>query len=234
MRRIKLIFLLLVMTCMLAGCGSSKKVELTDEQNDMIAEYIAGALLRYDMRYEEKLIYNSLEPVEEPEISPSPQPEVTPAPEAGNVPEQPEEPDTIEISYSSLNDIFSKEGISLSYKKSSFYNSYPEEKNDYFVLEPSVSNKLLVVEFKLENTASEKKKIDLSAAGIKYSLMLGENSYKPLLTALPNDLRYLNMTLGAGKSETVIIVFEVEKNADLSGGQLLLTRDSMTAQISPL
>lgn len=234
MRRIKFIFLLLATACMLAGCGSSKRVELTDEQNDMVAEYIAGALLRYDMRYEEKLIYDSLEPVEEPDISPGPQPEVTQIPEADNVPEQPEVSDTTEAGYSSLNDIFSKEGISLSYKKSSFHNSYPEEKNDYFVIEPSVSNKLLVVEFKLENTSPEKKKIDLSAAGIKYSLTLGENSYKPLLTALPNDLRYLNTDLGGGKSKTVIVVFEVEKNADLSGGQLLLTRDSMTAQITPL
>lgn len=235
MRRKMPIFLFLAAACMLTGCGSNKRIELTNEQNDMVAEYIAGALLRYDMRYEEKLIYDSFEPIEEsteePDISPEPQPEETQTPDTNSTPG---EPDTTEVSYSSLDDIFSREGVSLSYKKSSFYNSYPENGNDYFVIEPNVSNKLLVVEFELENTSSEKKKIDLSAAGIKYSLTLGGNSYSPLLTALPNDLRYLNTDIEAGKSKTVVVIFEVEKGAELSGGQLLITRDNVTAQITSL
>ncbi|MCR5792083.1 MAG: DUF4352 domain-containing protein [Lachnospiraceae bacterium] len=49
--------LILTMT-MIAGTGcGSDGYELTDAQNDEIAEYIAGVLLKHDARYEEALIY---------------------------------------------------------------------------------------------------------------------------------------------------------------------------------
>lgn len=234
MKRIKTIFFILTAACMMTGCSSSKKIELTKEQNDMVAEYIAGALLRYDMRYEEELIYTSEGLEEETEPVLSPQPEMTQTPETEKVPEQPAGKDAEQVTYSSLDDIFSQEGITISYKESNFYDSYPKESTGYFVIEPKASHKLLVIELKMKNGSSKEKKIDLSAAGITYDLTLGEKSYKPLLTALPNDLRYLDASIEAGKAKNAVIVFEVEKEAKLEKGKLLITRDSKTAQIDPL
>jgi hypothetical protein len=54
------------------------------------------------------------------------------------------------------------------------------------------------------------------------------------LTALPNDLRYLTMTLAAGEKQEVVVVFEVDKDTDLSASSLTLTKDGAMAQISPL
>ncbi len=236
MRRIGFSFILLAAVCMLSGCGSSK-VELTDEQNGMVAEYIAGALLRYDMRYEEELIYTSDSDMEavltEETVAPLPKeteqaPAVTPSPEQTDAVQKPE------VVYSSLTEMIGLDGIELTYKGSSFYKSYPKKGNDVFVIEPSGTNQLLVAEFKLSNASSKQKKIDLSEAGIKYTLHLGGKEYKSLLTALPDDLRYLNTKLEAGKKKTVVVVFEVEKDASLTDAEITITRDSLAAYIKPL
>jgi hypothetical protein len=137
-------------------------------------------------------------------------------------------------SYSSLSDLIGQAGLELTYQSSGIYDSYPKEESDYFVLEPSVSDKLLVVGFSLSNTSGGEKSVDLSTAGIQYSLTVGEKSYRPLLTALPNDLRYLTMTLAAGEKQEVVVVFEVDKDTDLSASSLTLTKDGAMAQISPL
>lgn len=161
MRRIGFGIALLTTVCMLSGCGSSK-VELTNEQNDMIAEYIAGALLRYDMRYEEELVYTFDEEIEDPEAAERPE---TPAPVETEVPPveteapgQSGETTAPEVTYSGLNDVMKLDGLEVAYKGGGFYNSYPEENSDYFVIEPGVSNQLLVAEFELSNTSAEEKR----------------------------------------------------------------------------
>ena len=236
MKRIKIGFLLLVTACIMSGCGSSTKIELTNEQNDMIAEYIAGALLRYDMRYEEELIYASdAEVILEDESSQVQQPVETKAPEVETQePEQTETAEEVEIVYSSLDEVFALDGVTITYKNSDFYKSYPEKGSDYFVIEPAASKKLMVAKFQLSNNSGKKQKIDLSGAGIKYSLNIGGTDYTPLLTALPEDLRYLKINLEKEKKKTVIVVFEVNENAKLSDAKLTITRDALTAQVNPL
>lgn len=228
MKRIGHVLILLTAVCTLSGCGSSK-VELTDEQNSMVAEYIAGALLRYDMRYEEKLQYIPEEVETEAAV-----PETQAPPVETELPQDSTETLGQEPSYKNLNEVIGIDGMELTYKRSAFYDSYPKEKNDFFILEPGVSNKLLVAEFELSNTTGKKQKVDLSGAGIKYSLKLGGREYKPLLTALPNDLRYLSITVAAEKSEKVIIIFEVEKDKELKDAEMMIDREGVTAQIKPL
>ena len=49
---------------LLTGCGAG--IELSDEENAMVAEYMAAALLKYDAHYEDELIYaEAAEVVEE-------------------------------------------------------------------------------------------------------------------------------------------------------------------------
>lgn len=233
MKRIGHVLILLAAVCTLSGCASSG-VELTNEQNDMVAEYIAGALLRYDMRYEEKLLYSTDEEATEseptqPEASVAP-PSSSPAQETSDP--QGQTPDSQLVS-GSLTEVIGTEGVELKYKESAFYDSYPED-SSLVVIEPGLSNKLLVAEFQIANTSSQKQKIDLSSLGIKYLLKIGEKEYSPLLTALPNDLRYLSTTLAGGKSRNVIVIFKVEKDTELKNAQLIVTRDHIAANISPM
>lgn len=53
--RISLMMTFLLMVSLLSGCG----IDLTDEQNKMIAEYAADLLLKYDSNYQQR--YNSTE-----------------------------------------------------------------------------------------------------------------------------------------------------------------------------
>ncbi|MEG1742517.1 MAG: hypothetical protein RR237_06515, partial [Acetivibrio sp.] len=53
-----LVLLTMTFAILCTGCESVQS-ELTTEENNMIAEYIAGALLKHDLRYEKKLIYKT-------------------------------------------------------------------------------------------------------------------------------------------------------------------------------
>lgn len=237
MKRMRFGVLLLLAACVLSGCGKSE-VELTNEQNDMIAEYIAGALLRYDMQYEEKLLYTSAEDEIEPEDEKTPLPAETEPPVSepveGLEPEDDYTGQIEEVSYTGLNETIGLDGVEIAYKDSDFYSSYPKKENDYFVIEAGVSKKLMVARFQLTNTSDETKKVDLSDAGISYLLKLGENEYKPLLTALPDDLRYLTTEIKAGKKKTVVVVFEVPKDASLREAEMIVSRDGVMAKIKSL
>jgi len=237
LKKIKMIALVFALAGILVACGSEDTVELTEGQNNMIAEYIAGALLRYDLRYEEELVYASAAEVvpEETEETQNPQPEETEAPTENEVSDSETwEETTPQIDYTDLTTLIGEKGITLSYKSAGLHDSYPKSSDDYFIIEPSLSNQLLVTEYTLKNESKSKKKIDLSSAGIKYSLKIDGTEYKPLLTALPNDLRYLSTTLEAGAEQTVVVIFEVGKKASLNNAGLEISRDNMVVQINPL
>jgi hypothetical protein len=52
--------------------------------------------------------------------------------------------------------------------------------------------------------------------------------YKPLLTLLENDLQYIDITIEAGKTETVLLVFEVSKDVEISEINLIALKDERT------
>lgn len=60
MKRIWVICCIVVLSLFLAGCA--KTIELTDEENHLIAEYAAELLLKYDRNMEQKYYDDSVEP----------------------------------------------------------------------------------------------------------------------------------------------------------------------------
>ena len=214
---------------LLTGCGSG--IELSDEENNMVAEYMATALLKYDARYEKKLIYmeevveeeNKFVPVDVVEetkkddskesLSSS---EIETSDKENSVPEEKvEEPKKNTIS---LAEIFDSSSYKVEYIGVKECTTYKEEGNDYFVVEARSGSKLVVAQFKITNTTSKNITVDLADKGIVYSL----GGKKALLTI--GDLQYYNEEIYANGSKVGVVLFEVDKNADISGTTLSLER----------
>jgi hypothetical protein len=91
---------------------------------------------------------------------------------------------------------------------------------------------LLVATFSIKNTLKEIENINLIKSGITYKLDVNAGTvYKPLLTLLKNDLQYIDLDLGPGNSKSVLLIFEVSKDADISNIDLKAEKADKTVKI---
>ncbi len=244
MKRKSLVALVLIMTLLSTGCGASQ-TELTQDENDMIAEYIAGALLKYDLRYDQKLLYDTQQENEDANTtedtltqeSPSPSPQATQDQNATPSEETGATGDVAQVStqpvYQNVAELYKSEGCTVNYVNAKEYQSYPKtSENSYFLLEANNGKKLLALTFEVTNEGAKAKNFSLINAGLTYGLedSLG-NKNKPLLTALTNDLQYLDIEIKSGKTQKAVVIFELPKNAEKSDYTLYITKEDMTAQI---
>ncbi|MEG1459644.1 MAG: hypothetical protein RSJ40_10105 [Acetivibrio sp.] len=228
-----LVLLTMTFAILCTGCESVQS-ELTTEENNMIAEYIAGALLKHDLRYEKKLIYKT-EDVEKKEMQTEPKepketipPTTTPAPTS-------EDKLPIEEAaqkYEPISEIYNIRDFDIQYKNAKECQSYPKTStNSYFLLEANPSNKLLVLNFNIQNTNKSEKNFCMINAGVNYQLQDNTGkSYKPLLTALTNDLQYLDRKIAGKKSEKAVLVFEIPQENKIENYTLYITKNKAVAE----
>lgn len=213
---------------MLAGCASS--TELTEDEQDKIAEYSAGILLQHYDRYSRRLVRQET----------APQQTAAPAEKtlaSGNEPVQPqagqagggaagggnsgsgdtaaytggaaEDGEQENIEEVPLGDLYHVKGMNVSYDSYAVCKEYPK-KSSAFKLTAKKGQRLFVVRFRLKNKTSKDLKVNLRSREIGYSLDVDGAVYKPTIVMQKNGgLNYLDTKLKAGGSETAILVFEI-------------------------
>ena len=205
---------------LLTGCGMG--IELSEEENAMVAEYMAAMLLKYDAQYEDELIYAEASEIAKDEFVPIDDVEDTKTEKEEPVVEQPSV---------TLDDVFKSNTYHVEYLGVKEYDTYKEPGNDYYFVEAPAGCKLVVVEFMIENIAESDIAVSLADKGISYELVL-DLAEKPLLTALMGDLQYYNQTISKGESKVGVVVFAVNKKADISKGLVAVRGKEATYQIT--
>lgn len=233
----KLLFIMIFLCgIMLTGC--TQLVELTDEESDIIAEYMANVVLEHDDKYKEALIYP--DNMTEEEVTKTTEPEAATVADSSDsesnlttLDHQKNEDSDYEVSNMNLSDEMGNGKFDISYENFRLYDSYPKEKaNDYYSLEAAKGKKLLVVSFDINNLSKKDQVLNLVNSGYEYILDNGsEVTYKPKLTLLLNDIQYLDITVPAGKKKEAVLVFEVPENIDLSKYSLIVSNKEKNAII---
>jgi hypothetical protein len=231
MKKLKLL-LILFLALSLTGC--IKKFELTEQQSNATAEYMAGLLLKYDKDYKQSLTplenlsgtdYETSEDADntDNEVTPT----ATPAPtKSAGQQETSGNADNGGAKASkdyTLEEVIGEKNIDIKYTGYKICDTYPEDTTDtYFSLTPREGNQLLITTFAIENLSDKDIKLNLSNSNVVYQLDINVGTiYKPLLTLLENDLQYIDITLGAGKAVKVLLIFEISKEADISDINLI-------------
>lgn len=197
----------------LTGCADIKN--LSEEQENEIAEYAAGVLLQNSDKYPYRLIAKEEKEVTE---TPTPMP-ATPTPtsaaaQASDAPQesQPEQTKaTPEDSKKevSLDDLYHLKGVSILYTSYRLADKYGSSQ-----IRAEQGKKLLVAEFSLKNNSGAKKKVKLiDRRKITYQLNVDGTTYSPQISLLENQLDYLETVIAKGKSQKAVLVFQVDKNA---------------------
>lgn len=212
-----------------------KEYPLSDSQTGIVAEYMAGLLLRDDKEYSLSLlgqqeIYEIQEErkeeerKEEKKKEEADSEELTPSsiPEKQNIEEQ-------DTCYT-LAEVIGDSNFDIRYTSYKLVDTYPEdESNPVFSIDPREDYQLLVVNFLIENKTDTDKNIDLSKSMVQYQLDINVGTvYKPQLALLENNLQYIDMTVEAGMTISAVLIFEVTRDVDMSNINLIASKDSKT------
>lgn len=226
MRKLSVVIIILLMLS-LTGC--IKEFNVSEEKSDEAAEYMAGLLLKYDKDYEAGLTpQDQLIPETETAPVEGGNSAVTPTPaavegsadsETGKVTQTPAKNYT-------LTEVIGDKNFDIRYTGYQICETYPKDStNAYFSLTPRDGNQLLVVSFTAQNIKAGKKSLNLINSEVKYQLDINVGTiYKPLFTLLENDLQYTDVTIGAGDTEALLLIFEVSKDVDIANINLMVSK----------
>lgn len=215
----------------LSGCGGT---QLTDKQTSEAAEYMAGLILKYDKNYTDTLVY--------PEETVAPEETVTPT--ASSNPKE----DSIGIiedqqasqtgtkedgQEGSFSNVLGVNNIKVSFKDAYLAKEYKEKEDSSYAVYPASGKTLAVVRLNVKNTSKKDKKIFLTERGVEYKLKLSDGtSCSSEITAISNDLNFLNTKIKAGKKKTVVLIFSVPKNVKNVDGVLSAFAEQKTATLA--
>lgn len=215
---------------MLTGCGLIQSTGLSEEEDELVAEYAAGVIMRYSA--DKKGGLGDLRPTPTPipwvdpkDVAPTEAPEEEEREER----EEPEEEVPMEevnarddISAGSHSGSFDGhnlaaaigiEGFDITYEGFETADVYPESPGDdlSFSMQSTPGRKLLVVHLNVINNEGQDKLCDVLACNVKFRVLINETDrVNEQMTILLNDLKSYNETIPANGSADTVLVFEVE------------------------
>lgn len=230
-----------VMILGLTGCGMDRIPEMTDEQMQLLGEYAAITMMKYDADNRSRLVdYSKMIAEPEPETTPEPEPQESQEP-AGM---DPVDDTPIEGGpaggnsagpYSMEEALGLPEGVSIVYMEASLYDTYPEEGS--FTITASAGKQLLVLEFVIINASEREQPIDILILEPEFRVTVNEDyTRRAMLTMLDEDLSVYQGTIPSMGSASTVLVLEVddERAASLSSISLSLKNGSETYSIQLL
>lgn len=243
----KVITGLLVLLCMaaLTGCGKND-ISLTNEENDLVAEYIAGTLLKYS--YDNEWKYQKLNTAQKTGVTTTAgtnsSTQTPTQSQAGNS-QKPTASSSSATSTTtasasgaagttstdlmvSLPSALGLSGVTVKYKDYVTGSSYP---SDAYVSVPAQSGcKVVAVELTLTNISGQAVTLN-SSGNVTFKLEVGGTGVSNYASILKNDITALkNVSLAAGASKDVVVLFQVkESDANSVAGASMSATSSGTS-----
>lgn len=224
-KRIILIISFIFILMMLTGC--SLKIDMTMEQKDIVAEYIAGSLVKHSYLYEGKYDdlketfsdeeYNSEEeteiPTNEPEIEKeTPVIDPTDSPDVSG-PDGETEKETSDGKWH-VSEALGLSSLEIEYISYEITKEYPNNDESLFSFEAEEGYTFVVLNFKLINSLS--KDVTINNSDLKPAVKIYINDNAPIYNysnLMFNDITNLkDVTINANSTWEGIIVFMVEEN----------------------
>lgn len=232
----------------ITGCGN-KIPELTEAEQDLVVEYAANTLLKYDKYYEKKLI--ELTPEKEMLYDMSKAAKAEQEKEAQKEKEEKEdkesslEPDqdvTIidntgeaESRNVSVNDFLALEAVEITYSGYETDKTYPNHaENLAFIMNATGGNELLAIKFLAKNVSETETNLDIAGSQTKFKIVINGEERNALTTMLLNDMAYYQGTLAPGEEVELVLVCEIPKElaGNISELGLVMKNVDNTATIS--
>lgn len=233
----------LAVSLMFSGCGSGSDVTVTAEQNDLIAEYVAGTLMKYSHQNEWKYIKlnDNITNFERPSQSVTPSnPNSGSQGGSGNNTTKPTQGSNTQAPSGTMADLASAlklDGITISYENCVVGKNYPKE-SDVFSVRATSGRDIAAVEFNLKNTSEST--VVCNTAPLSLVMRLSVNNASNITeyaTILNNDLNMLSdVSIAPGENFKAVVLFMVaEGSADeISSLDLMISENGSVISKIPL
>lgn len=219
----------------LSSVGCTKTIELTDDENYIIAEYAAELLFKYDRNTYMK--YYDDTAVTEATISDAyltteikTAEETTTEKQVTDVWTDVSGVDATETSDFDLAQFAGVDTVSIKYAYYMLLDSYPSYDRDGIYMEITAPEgyKLLVLKFDIENKTNEKQLIDMYNRNIEYSIIVNDSKKaSQLLTILVDDLYTYQTTIDESMRQEAVLLFQVSESVADKISNLKLQVDYM-------
>lgn len=238
---------------LMAGCiiilafssvGCTKTIELTDDENYIIAEYAAELLFKYDRNtyvkyYDDTDVaeatmsdaYVTTEiTTENTEAEETTADEPTTEKQAIEAWTDVSGVDATEATDFDIAQFAGVDTISIKYAYYMLLDSYPSYDRDGIYMEITAPEgyKLLVLKFDIENKTNEKQLIDMYNRNLEYSIIVNDSKKaSQLLTILVDDLYTYQATVDASMRQSAVLLFQVSESVADKISNLKLQVDYM-------
>lgn len=210
----KVVALSLTIASVFTLCSCAGKLEYTEQQEDVIADYMANLLLRHDVNYQYE--YISEEETTTEEVTDE-QEETTDlyAEEINGSQDVNSTPEMGGDNKVSTDDLASAlempEGISVKYDGYEVTDIFSDDEDSLFVMKAVEGYRLLVVKFKVTNTTGEDISVNMMEKISKYKGIVNDNKkYNSQLTLFLNALNTFEGTISAGSTKTMFLLYQTQ------------------------
>lgn len=231
------------MVMLLTGCGSSFP-DMTEEQEDMVGEYAAMLLIKYDANNRSRLVSREDVEAREAELLKKQQQEEARKAQKEKKNKDKDQTATVQDgqkindnTVDSMEAFFAlPDGVTITYAGNELCSSYPanSEESEYPVVDAVEGRQLLVLKFNLSNQSPTEQAIDILSQNVTFRVTVnGDYSRNTLLTMMEDDFSTYTGTLSAGESVNVVLLTEVDYDVaeHLASVSLKLKNESNTYTI---
>ena len=232
---------------LMTGCGSVMP-ELTEEETEIISEYAAGVLLKYDRVSSGRLM--SMPEYEEEENRKAEREkartEEKPA-EEESAPEESRADDTEVVDVSqdgetgaatpaTIEEYYGIQNITIQYTGYELAESYPADgggEEIFFAMDATEGMQLLILKFTASNGSTTDQTLDMLGHEARFRISVnGGSGENALSTMLLNDLQTYDDVIPAGSSVELVSIVEVPQSITVETIDLTMRGDAGNSVIS--
>lgn len=196
-KKITVVAILVMATCM-AGCTKAK--ELTEEENNMVAQYAANMIIERSYKYQNKY----------PELQTSSDEEQTSS-EAEQETTIQETETALEQESSMFTAALNIDDVSAKYKGYKVVKEYPDHEDALFTFEAQSGYSFVVFNIEITNDSTEKIILNTAKDSTIYKIKINNRNYNNYANLLLNDISGLNdVEIEASGVYDAVLVFMVE------------------------
>lgn len=196
---------------LLGGCGEAPYV-LTESEEDIIVNYAAHVVTKFNADQKQGLAYVNMNAVEstgetETELQedsemPVVDEETAISPETGISTETPG------AQMASLKDIFGDENIDVAYVGASLASNYIE--NSYYSVDADMGKTFLILEFSITNNGTEEAEVDNLTKTPFFQVKTADGmTVSSELTVLLEDFSAYQGSIPAGEAQKTVLLFQI-------------------------
>ncbi|MBD5518235.1 MAG: hypothetical protein HDR07_06995 [Lachnospiraceae bacterium] len=226
MKKVSVLLCGLTVALLTAGCGEMP--DLTQEETDLIAEYAAGILLKYDKDQVNRLVDIPIVEEAEEELKPeeTEEEQTEPEDEESTAVVDVSQDEETEPTVSSVEQYYGVPNVMITYTGYEVADSYPpstEEEDLVFSMDASAGKQLLVLKFNAQNLSGEDQNLNMLGYGARFRVSVnGESSKGALATMLVNDMQTYNDVIPAGAAVELVSIVEIPQGTNVGSIDMIL------------